>query len=236
MNIDTPTLMNWITAALIATVFGALSALVAHYFQRQRDDVAWNREKEKMQRQTNNDLEKLHEEIRQELYKQRELVVRSEILPTLWKNLLNAISKVSVVTSAYRRDPDLNIWTDEAIRDFLKNSPLSDTHKKQLLEATDKTSFYRRTIYWYELDDARKDFGEFHNHWLYNKFYLGDELRARISEIDKYFSDWFIAVGVHHDYPAGTQRDLNQIDRSFHEKADLLMKEIEKLIQQDINS
>jgi hypothetical protein len=234
-NFDIPTLVNWIVSGLIAFAFGALSSWLTYRNERRRDDVAWEREKEKMQRQIQNDLEKLREEIKQELYKQRELMVRSEILPAIWKNLLDTIGRVSIFTAPLKRYPDLNHWTDDMISDFLKNSVLSDFHKKQLLETTDKLGFYQRTIYWYEIDDARKHFSEFHNHLLYNKIYLNDELFNKLSKIDKNFSDLFIAVEVHHEYPVGGGRELHQAYRDFHQSADSLVKEIEKLIQQDLN-
>lgn len=236
-NIDTPILINWIVSGLIACIFGAISAWLAYRYQKRRDDIAWNREKERMQHQFQNDLERLREEVKQELYKQQEIAIRSEVLPTIWKNLLNAVGRTRVVTALYKRYPDLNTWADEAISDFLGESVLSDLHRKQLVEATDKTDFYQRTIYWYEVEDAHKTFNEFHNHLLYNKIYLDDASYTELYEIDNLFTQLFLTIELNRDYPVGIRGNLNQDSfQDFNIRGDILVQKIGKLIQQNVNS
>ena len=236
-NIDTPTLINWIVSGLIAFIFGAISTWLAYGFQKRREDIAWNREKERMQHQFQNDVERLREEVKQELYKQQEIAIRSGILPTIWENLLNAVGRTRVVTALYKRYPDLNTWADEAIADFLRESVLSDLHRKQLVEATDKTDFYQGTIYWYEVEDAWKTFDEFHNHLVYNKIYLDDTSYTELSEIDNIFTQLFVTIELNRDYPVGIRANLNRDSfQDFNIRVDILVQKIEKLIRQNVNS
>lgn len=222
---DLPALLNLIFSGIIAFIFGTLSTWLTYRNERKRDDLLWEREKEK-----------LRDEIKQDLYKQREIVVRSEILPTIWRNLLDALGKLGVVTAFYREYPDLNNLSEEGLTEFLENSRLSETQRKQLVLAPDKTQFYIKTIFWYELDDAQKQFSTFHNHLLYNKIYLNDNLFEKLSEIDKELSQLINQSKVAHQYPSAYSEKIYQAYIEFNKKSEMLLKEIEKAIQHNLHS
>ncbi len=236
MNIDSSTIVNLIISGLIAFVFGALSTWITYKNERKRDDIAWEREKEKLQQQVNSDLGKLHEEVKQDLYKQRELVVRSEILPTIWKNLLDALGKLAVVTAFFRESPDFTYMSDEALNQFLKTSRLNEIHKKQLVTSPDRNKYYQQTIFWYEFDDAQNQFNVFHNHLLYNKIYLDDFLFEKLSELDQSLSKILMNTKFQHQYPSDEKAKLHQEQVEFNSSAESMLKEIEKAIQKSLDA
>ena len=236
MKIDVSIMISWIVPAFIAFIFGALSAWLTHRFQRKQDDIAWNHEKEKLQAEFQIGLTRLKEEVRQDLYKQRELSVRNEILPTIWKNLLNTQGKIGVVTSVLKQYPDLNHWTVEQIEEFFQKSVLSDFHKKQIHEAPDKLAYYQKVIIWYEISDARQAHSQFHNHMLYNKIFIDEDLSKRLTEIDDSFSNILTELEVHYEAPQGTRQELRKAIHDYNQKAENLKMNIELSIQQRLNS
>jgi hypothetical protein len=222
---DPSSVLNLILSAFIAFAFGTLSAWVTYRYQRNRDDRQWEREKEK-----------LRDEINQDLRKHRELMVRSEILPTIWRNLLDALGTLRVITAFYREYPDLGHIGDDALAEFLKNSRLGETHKTQLMQSPDRNVFYQKTIFWYELDDAQKKFNEFHNHLLYNKIYLNTSLFEKLSEIDESLSQLLNKAKLAHQHPAVYTEKIFDDTAEFNKKAEVLLGEIEKDIQQNLHS
>lgn len=222
---DSSALLTLLLSGLIAFIFGTLSTWLTYRNERKRDDILWEREKEK-----------LLNEINQDLYKQREMVVRSEILPTVWRNLLDALGKLGIVTAFYREYPDFNYISDEALTEFLENSRLSETQRKQLVLSLDKNEYYRKTISWYELDDAQKQFNEFHNHLLYNKIYLNDDLFEKLSEIDKSLSQLLVQSRVANQHPSAYSEKMYQSYIDFNKNAEILLKDIEKAIQQNLHA
>lgn len=67
MSIDISVLINWIVSGFIGTVFGIFSAWVAYRYERRRDDILWEREKEKLQQQFEHDRQLLEAEFQQRL-------------------------------------------------------------------------------------------------------------------------------------------------------------------------
>jgi hypothetical protein len=65
--IDTSTLVNWLVSGLIGLVLGFASAWVTHRYQRQRDDVGWEREKAKLEEQFEHDKEMLELQFQQRI-------------------------------------------------------------------------------------------------------------------------------------------------------------------------
>ena len=229
-------MMNWIAPAFIAFIFGAFSTWLTHRFQRKQDEIAWKHEKEKLQEEFQIGLTRLKEEVKQDLYKQRELSVRTEILPTIWKNLLNTQGKIGVVTAVLKQYPDLNHWTFEQVEVFLQKSTLSEFHKKQIYQAPDKLAYYQNVIIWYELNEARQAHSQFHNHVLYNKIFIDEDLSKRLTEIDDGFSNILIELEVHYETPQGSRQELRKVIRDYNQQVENLKMSIESSIQQRLNS
>jgi hypothetical protein len=221
---DPSSVLNLILSAFIAFAFGTLSAWITYRYQRTRDDRLWEHEKEKLRDEINEDLRKHHE-----------LIVRSEILPTIWRNLLDGLGTLGVITAIYREYPDLGHLGDDALAEFLKESRLSENHRQQLLQSRDRNEFYQKTIFWYELDDAQKKFSEFHNHLLYNKIYLNAVLFEKLSEIDRSLSQLINEAKLAHRHPSVYTEKIFESTAEFNKQAEVLLSEIEKEIQRNLH-
>ncbi|MEM4234688.1 MAG: hypothetical protein QXU75_06040 [Candidatus Methanomethylicaceae archaeon] len=85
--LDIGTLVNWLVSGFIGLIFGIGSAWVTYRYQRRRDDIAWEREKEKLREQFEHDKRMLEQQFQQrikeleyQLSQQQSLRLREEIL------------------------------------------------------------------------------------------------------------------------------------------------------------
>jgi len=77
-TIDWPLLINWIVSGLIGLVFGVISAWIAYRYERKRDDIAWQREKEKLQQQHRHDQELLEIQFEQKIKELEQQLTREQ--------------------------------------------------------------------------------------------------------------------------------------------------------------
>ena len=85
-SIDISILINWIASGIIGLIFGIIGSWVAHRYDRKRDDISWEREKEKLQQQFKHDIELLElqsqqriSELEKQLSEQQNLKIRDEL-------------------------------------------------------------------------------------------------------------------------------------------------------------
>ncbi len=72
-SLDISTLVNWMVSGFIGLIFGLVTAWVTHRYQRKRDDIAWEREKEKLQEQFEHEKRLLELQFQQRLKELEEL-------------------------------------------------------------------------------------------------------------------------------------------------------------------
>ena len=241
----TTILPSVIAAFITALIIGAGSTWYIYRKQRLRDEHAWKRdidemqtryqdELEKLQAQFRESLERLHEEVKEELSKDREKGVR-ELLEEIWKSLVKAYGSVRSITVPWRDFPDLNSWDESQLEEFIKTLKFSEYDKQQLQTAEDKTKFYSNIKEKYDLMDVIINYGGFHNLLIDRSPHIPDDLKEKLTEIDQcilLFSSR-MQMQLYYDalYPIHSR---NKIYTEFHEEADLLYTDIEKLIQQRI--
>jgi hypothetical protein len=241
------TLLPSILAALItALLVSAGSIWFTNRNQKHRDEDAWNHNIEKIQAQFQNDLEKikaqfqddrekLRLEVKEELEIEREKGMR-ELLDELWKGLVKVYSSVRNITIPWRDYPDLNSWDIGQLDEFIKTLKFSDYDKDQLRNAEDKTKFYSSIKEKYDLMDVIINYGGFHNLLIDKSPHIPDDLKGKLIEIDQcilLFSSR-MQMQLYYDalYPIHSR---NKIYSEFHEEADTIYAEIEKLVQQRLN-
>ena len=107
-----------------------------------------------------------------------------DVLPTAWSKLQNAIGIVANFTSPVQMYPDLNRMNEAQIEETLAKTTLTVSQKNDIRNADDKNQMYIKTIFWYELNEARRNAGEFHNYLVYNKIFLSKDLFDSFSKVD----------------------------------------------------
>jgi hypothetical protein len=152
-----------------------------------------------------------------------------EVLPEIWQKLQNALGYVAKITSPLQFGPDFHNMTEEEFQEFLKKSNLTEAHKEALEKSRDRNAFYMKTIFWYDLQEAKSAVREFHNFMLYNRIFLSKDLKQEFQEIDKLLSSSLTQREI------GEQaRDWKLISEGYKglgETAERIVARIEKLVQ-----
>ena len=156
-----------------------------------------------------------------------------EVLPEMWKRLLDAYSKVVEITLPMQEYPDLNRMPPKEFEDFLAKSNLTAYHKEQLAKETDKNRYYQDIHYKYRVVESRKLIHEFHSYVLYNKIFLETSLYDKFREVDNVLSQ---AVQT---YEEGKEYDdYKQVIEAYKlldKKVEAIIEQIEKLVQERLH-
>jgi hypothetical protein len=153
-----------------------------------------------------------------------------EILPELWQKLQYALGQVAKITSPLQFSPNFMSMTDGEFKDFLETSRLNDTHKEALKASSEKGLFYTKTIFWYDLREAKIAVNDFHNFMINNRIFLSKDLKQEFMEIDKLLSSAISKREI------GEQaRDWKRISEAYEglgEEANIVVARIEELVQE----
>jgi hypothetical protein len=86
-NFDLPTLINWLASGFIGFIFGIAGTWITYRYERIRDDIAWKREKEKLEKQFEQDKLLLELQFEQKLKEadhqftqKRSIEIRQELM------------------------------------------------------------------------------------------------------------------------------------------------------------
>jgi len=231
-GIDWVTLVNWFVFYLLVPFIGAGGG---YLLQRQRDNVAWKREKEKLRQEYQRNIDLLRHQVEQELYKQQQQRLRSEILPSIWQKIINAFEKAHNLA-----DPKNQVlisfsqMSDEQLTRFLGERKLTDYEKQSIIRATDRTAKYALIENEHRVSDAAQARAELNDYFLMNKFSIEDELYLSVMQIDACIGN---AIGdVASAIIAGNTYRLPSIYNELCSKSAILFPQIEKHIRQHVNS
>lgn len=153
-----------------------------------------------------------------------------DVLPVMWKKLQDSLGYVAKITSPAQFGPDFRSMTPEDFQEFLEKSRLSETHKTALTNSPDRDNFYFRTIFWYDLKDARLAVNDFHNFMLYNSIFLSKDLKHEFQAIDNLLSSALISREI-----AERARDWDRMIEGYKglgEDSRKIVERIEELVQE----
>jgi hypothetical protein len=103
MQIDWPTLTNWVVAGLIGAVFGACGAWVTYRLERRRDNIAWERDRKKQLDSFAHESKLLEKGFQQRLTEIEMQFRREDVMKTrqdLLKGIENPLEAVQVLHNA----------------------------------------------------------------------------------------------------------------------------------------
>ncbi len=153
-----------------------------------------------------------------------------DVLPELWHKLQSALGSVGSLTSPLQYYPDFNRMNQESYDEFLKTTKLNEPDKKLLSTAHDRNDFYQKTIFWYNLRDAKKFVQEFRNFMAYNRIFLSKDLKVEFEKIDG-----LMAMALANRETGEIARDHNMISEAYKvlgKEAVSIVEKIESLVQE----
>ncbi|MFN8412556.1 MAG: hypothetical protein U0Z26_09235 [Anaerolineales bacterium] len=153
-----------------------------------------------------------------------------DVLPELWHKLQSALGNVGSLTSPLQFYPDFNRMSQENFDEFLKTTKLNEPDKKLLATVHDKNDFYQKTIFWYNLRDAKISVQEFRNFMAYNRIFLSKDLKVEFEKIDE-----LMAMALANRETGEIARDYKMISEAYKglgKEAESVVERIENLVQE----
>jgi hypothetical protein len=152
-----------------------------------------------------------------------------EVLPEAWYKMQDALGRISHLTSLFQQYPDLNQMSQSALEEFLEKSRLHKFEKQELLQASDKVSYYEDKIFWHELRDVEEAFWDFHNYIIKNKIFLSPDLQEQFTKIDDVMWSAIVERKVGHE--ANDREMWHKAYKKIKEEINPIRDVIEKLVQ-----
>ncbi len=106
-----------------------------------------------------------------------------EVVPEAWALMQEAHRQASYFLAIGRMIPDFNKMQKTQFDEMLATSRLREWEKEELRNATDKTSYYAKAIFWHELRDARLAHQAFETYLAKKGVFMSPELEAKFSQI-----------------------------------------------------
>ncbi len=152
-----------------------------------------------------------------------------EVLPEAWLKMQEALGRASQLVSLFREYPDLDRMSKEAISEFLAQSKLNDYEKKELLEASNKLTYYQNTIFWHDLKETQESFWDFHNYIIKYRVFMSSILQEQFGKIDDIIWKAIVERKVGHE--ANDIKMWTNAYKQIRDETNPIRDEIEKLVQ-----
>lgn len=211
---------------------GGLSLVIYQIFKHLSAKWLDNRFEKNFQHlihEQNKELEKLKADLTKSFDKATKLHQREfEILPDVWSKLNDAYWSIQSLVSPIQIHPDLDRMEPDQLTEFIAKSELADWKKDQLSLSSQKTIFYRESIYWHRLNDAKISLGGARISLSNNGIFIRSEIKDKMKNLLDLMSNAIIEDEINRSLSARTQQ---------HEDTDKLKKTGETLrheIEQEI--
>jgi hypothetical protein len=195
---------------------------LAQHFNRQLEQFKADQQKE---------LERVRHEINA-LFSRISKIHEKEfqVLPTAWQLLHKANGAVLHVVQAVKRFPDFTQIPEADFERFLEMCPLLDFQKNELRLAKDRQKFYEESIFWVELNEAKRAQAALNNYLALNSIFMTKGLQQQFKGINDAFRNILIDEEVSHSQGHNAEL-LKSISDNLSLISDALSK-IESAVQQ----
>jgi len=123
----------------------------------------------------------------------------------------------------------LNQMSQSALEEFLEKSRLHKFEKQELLQVSNKLSYYEDKIFWHEVRDVEEAFWNFHNYIIKNKIFLNPDLQDQFTKIDDVMWSAIVERKVGHE--ANDHEMWHKAYKKIKEEINPIRDIIEKLVQ-----
>ena len=152
-----------------------------------------------------------------------------EVLPEAWCKMQNALGRISHFTSLLQHYPNLNQLSQPALEEFLNKSKLHEFEKQELMQASDKISYYGDRMFWHEVSDVEEAFWDFHNYTIKNRIFLTPDVQEQFMKIDDVMWSAIVERKVGHE--ANDHEMWHKAYKKIKDEVNPIRDVIEKLVQ-----
>lgn len=156
-----------------------------------------------------------------------------EVLPQMYSLMIEAIEKISIVTSTFKQYHNVKDMSKERLEVFLENSFLEDWQKEELKKSYDKQKYYQKASAFFDLHNSKKAIYEFHSYIERNRLFLKDDIKQKFNEIDSLIWEIYNSSDVAEEVEDNKMKV--QAWRDTRDKIEPIRQEIERLVQERLN-
>ncbi len=159
---------------------------------------------------TKRDWTKLDAERKKQQFEHQE-----QVIDQLWKSIQIAIERASILTTIYKRYPNLQSFSDDELDEFLQSSFLPESQKKELLRSSDRDQYYQNARFWYDLNNARQALYELDVLLRREKIYIPKEVVKLTTDLVATLNSLFNSCEIWHEFAepqliTQAQEEINQ--------------------------
>lgn len=226
---------------LLATVVAAggggaaVAVLVIRSFGDRWLQAKFDRQLEDVRHQQNVELSRLRIEIDSMLSGALKLQEREfEVLPTLWANVFEAHRHTAGVASPLKTFPDMRRASELQLDEFLSGTPLSDSQKDEVRNASNRTEVYGGIIFRYQMGDAQDMHKKMQIFIAQNAIFIPDAILAKVRALGALL--WHVIVHYRTGHEAEEFKMMTAAWEKLDTEAKPLMDEIEALVRERLQS
>lgn len=156
------------------------------------------------------------------------------ILPEAWEKLDEAKGLVSWLVSPMQQYADVSRMSSMQLEEFLESTELSESHKNEIKNSSDKNEVYQNAEFWRRLSKVKKACSELQAYIARNGIFLPDSLEKKFSKISDTF--WHALTSKEVGYEAQDWKMQNEGWSKIQEEVTPLYEEIKREIQTRLKS
>lgn len=155
------------------------------------------------------------------------------VFPDLWSKLNKVFWSLNRAVMSFREDPDFQRMDESELELWLKKSDFSDSEKIYFTKDEDKSRAYGRILEFRCLNDAHRDYFDFHTYFENNRIFLSPEVKQKLGQIDTLLWGSWVAKRMDlRGFSQITDKDyIREAWETLDKKVKPLMAEIESLVQ-----
>ena len=120
-----------------------------------------------------------------------------ELLPKVWDLAISAYLEIGSFVSPLQSYPDLDKMDGEELKQFLANSELLETQKRDIRNAGKKLDAYIDAIFWIQLSKCHEKYGSFRRFTETNRIFLDADIKHLIKELSDKLTDCISIMTAH---------------------------------------
>lgn len=153
-----------------------------------------------------------------------------DTLPQAWSLFNDAFWLIRDIWGL-RTYPDLNSLPSDKLEEFLKEKSLTESQKKEIRGAADKTQTYIGFAEWDEIRDALKSYSEWKRFYLKNAIFMTESIKVTFSELDELIKGALVEHKMRVENRGARMREMKDFEKLLSEGQklrDVLEAEIHK--------
>lgn len=132
-----------------------------------------------------------------------------QILPEAWQLLHESYGRAESIVHPLQEIPDIAHLSEDKLSEFLDNSWLTETQKKDIIASTNRNKLYQELNFWHKIFLAKKALGELQNYVAKHEIFFPQLIQENIASYVTVLHSALIDREYSHDDPTVFRRSAS---------------------------